>query len=307
MCMRHESCHTYITHTSHIHMKWAVSHWHITRTSHMHHTYITHTYEWVVRHVVHVHEAWVLSHIFMSHGSCHTYASVVSCHMCVTWRIHTYDMTHWYLCHDTFICVAWPIYMCDTTHSYVWHDSFIRVTWLILCVLCMHVCMYVCLHICMYACRCICTYVRNEWRNTQKCTNTYSNSCLQTPPLHTWAYTQYLCAFSKTFSSDCLPLTHTLFLSHSQSHSLSLFRSRSIVRSLALSSAYTNTNIHILFSDYLPHTHALSFSLFLPLSISVSVSRSSSRSLARSLASSLFVAHTHKPTSISFSPHPPFF
>jgi len=29
------------------------------------------------------------------------------------------------------ICVTWLIHTCDVTHSYVWHDSFIRVSWLI--------------------------------------------------------------------------------------------------------------------------------------------------------------------------------
>jgi len=49
----------------------------------------------------------------------------------VTWLIHKDDMTHSYMCHDSFICVTWLIHMCDMTHSYVWHDLFICVTWLI--------------------------------------------------------------------------------------------------------------------------------------------------------------------------------
>jgi len=56
----------------------------------------------------------------------------------VTWLIHMCDMTHSYVCHDSFICKTWHIHMwhglftCDMTHSYViwhthmWHDSFIR-------------------------------------------------------------------------------------------------------------------------------------------------------------------------------------
>jgi len=48
--------------------------------------------------------------------------------ICVTWLIHTCDMTHLYVWHDSFIRVTWLIHMCDMTHSYVWHDSFICVT-----------------------------------------------------------------------------------------------------------------------------------------------------------------------------------
>ena len=51
--------------------------------------------------------------------------------MCVTWLIHTCDMTHSCVSCDFFIRVTWLIHMWDKTHSYVWHDSFICVTWLI--------------------------------------------------------------------------------------------------------------------------------------------------------------------------------
>jgi len=44
---------------------------------------------------------------------------------------YTWDMTHSYVWHASFICVTWLIHMCDLTDSYVWHDSFMRVTWLI--------------------------------------------------------------------------------------------------------------------------------------------------------------------------------
>jgi len=56
--------------------------------------------------------------------------------ICVTWRIHMWDMTHLYVWHDSLICVTWLIHLCDMTHSYVWHDAFICVTWLIhMCVM----------------------------------------------------------------------------------------------------------------------------------------------------------------------------
>ena len=51
--------------------------------------------------------------------------------MCVTWLVHTCDMTHIHMCdmthsnvwHDSFICVTWLIHMCDMIRSYVWYDS----------------------------------------------------------------------------------------------------------------------------------------------------------------------------------------
>ena len=55
--------------------------------------------------------------------------------ICVTWRIHTCDVTiHMcdvtpYVWRDSSICVTWLIHMCDMTHSYVWRDSFICATW----------------------------------------------------------------------------------------------------------------------------------------------------------------------------------
>jgi len=48
---------------------------------------------------------------------------------CVTWRIHTCDMTHSHVRHDAFTRVTWRIHTCDVTHSHVWHDAFTRVTW----------------------------------------------------------------------------------------------------------------------------------------------------------------------------------
>ena len=59
----------------------------------------------------------------------------------VTWLIHIFYITHWYVWHDALICVTWRIhvcetwlidlFMCDNTHSYGWHDSLICATWLI--------------------------------------------------------------------------------------------------------------------------------------------------------------------------------
>jgi len=78
---------------------------------------------------------------------------------CVTWLDHTWDMTHWYVCHAWLICAAWlvdtrdmtPMHvsrdsfslcdmtqsymgrvdMCAITRRYVWYDSLVRVTWLL--------------------------------------------------------------------------------------------------------------------------------------------------------------------------------
>jgi len=89
-----------------------------------------------------------MTHPQVRHDSC----------TCVTWRIHTCDMTLWliWLIHmcamahfggilcrkknkysrpppvtwlKCVMCVTWPINMRDITHLYVWHDAFICVTW----------------------------------------------------------------------------------------------------------------------------------------------------------------------------------
>jgi len=156
--------HTHITHTSHIHHTYIrnetrvtdTSHTHhtyITHTSPIHHTYITHTYEWVARHVIHVHASchtyeWVMRHVT------HMHQSRVMSHVC--------DMTHSYVWHDSLISVPWHIHMRDMAHLHVWHDSFICVTRLIhMCDLThsmrgmyayMHVCLYVCMYVCIYVC-----------------------------------------------------------------------------------------------------------------------------------------------------------
>jgi len=50
---------------------------------------------------------------------------------CVTWLIHTCDMTHSHMWHDSFTHVTWLVRTCDITHSHRWHDSFTHMTWLI--------------------------------------------------------------------------------------------------------------------------------------------------------------------------------
>jgi len=56
-----------------------------------------------------------------------------------SWLIHTCDMTHSYVCHDSFICVTWLIHVCDMTRSsvpfvtrYVCHSS--PTMWSVACV-----------------------------------------------------------------------------------------------------------------------------------------------------------------------------
>ena len=69
----------------------------------------------------------------ITHESSHASQNTV---FCVTWLIHTCDMTLSHVWHDSFPCVAWLIHVCDTTHSHVWHDpfSFVSVPWRILSV-----------------------------------------------------------------------------------------------------------------------------------------------------------------------------
>jgi len=58
------------------------------------------------------------------------------------WLIRTCDMTHAYVCHDSFIRLPWLRVDVDMTHSQVSHDSFIRVLWLI------HTCAMTHLYVC---------------------------------------------------------------------------------------------------------------------------------------------------------------
>jgi len=45
------------------------------------------------------------------------------------WLVHKSDMTHWYMWRDPFIQVIWLINTCATTHPYIWHTPFINLTW----------------------------------------------------------------------------------------------------------------------------------------------------------------------------------
>ena len=76
---------------------------------------------------------------------------ITSICICVTWLIRACDVSHTYVCSNSFICVTCLIHMCDTTHSthtypreftqrhhsfymcdmthlYMWHASFVCVT-----------------------------------------------------------------------------------------------------------------------------------------------------------------------------------
>jgi len=64
---------------------------------------------------------WDMTHTYVWHGS----------FICGTWLIHIWDMTHSYVENDSFICGTWLIHLWGMTHSYMWHDSFIRLTRLI--------------------------------------------------------------------------------------------------------------------------------------------------------------------------------
>jgi len=105
------------------------------------------TYECVkphrrISHVIHMiqschaHE-WVVSQIWMNHitrvnESRHVegFRLVrVFAHVCVTWPIHTCEMTHPCVWQDLVMRVTWPIHMCNMTYSCEWHDSSTRVTW----------------------------------------------------------------------------------------------------------------------------------------------------------------------------------
>jgi len=39
---------------------------------------------------------------------------------CVAWLIHMCNMTHSYMCHDSFTCVTWLSHVCDLNHTYIY-------------------------------------------------------------------------------------------------------------------------------------------------------------------------------------------
>ena len=51
----------------------------------------------------------------------------------VSWLITVWDMTHCYVCHDSYLCETWlrSHVTCVVIHCCVWHDSLLRVPWLI--------------------------------------------------------------------------------------------------------------------------------------------------------------------------------
>ena len=98
-------------------------------------------YAWVMSHVswlIYIHtwlfHTWDMTLSYLKRHSlfetCCTYKWVMS-HQNVTWLIHLCNISHSYVCHDSFICVTWLIHMCDTTHSDLRHDAFICLSWFI--------------------------------------------------------------------------------------------------------------------------------------------------------------------------------
>ena len=62
---------------------------------------------------------WRGDHMFYTSGKYSFHAWNDSA-ICVTWRIHLYEMIHSYMWHDSSMCVTRLIHMRDTTLSYVW-------------------------------------------------------------------------------------------------------------------------------------------------------------------------------------------
>ena len=101
----------------------------------------------------------------------HSYAWLDSCALlCVTWPLHVdmCDVTNacWHAGHqrhDSFIHETWLIHTRDMTHSYMRHDSFISYK----CVICIHMCIYIYIYkyayihiyIYVYVYIYICTYI----------------------------------------------------------------------------------------------------------------------------------------------------
>ena len=106
--------------------------------THLYVSDMTHSY---VRHYWFTCVTWLIRicrhGLFICATWCHTYEYAISftwlIYMSVTWSfilmtclIHTCNMTHSYVKHESFVtwlCATQYMRMCDTTHSYVWHDS----------------------------------------------------------------------------------------------------------------------------------------------------------------------------------------
>jgi len=98
-----------------IYGQWVMSHMWMSHVTHVNES--CHTYE------------WVMSHTWMLHTRARIYGQRVracAAFTCVTWLIHTCDMTHSHEWHDSFMCVTWLMH--DMTHSCVWHDSCMSAT-----------------------------------------------------------------------------------------------------------------------------------------------------------------------------------
>jgi len=77
---------------------------------------------------------WDMTHSHVWHDSftCDSFTYVTwLVHICMTWLICMCKITLWYLWCDLFTFVTWLIHICCVTHSYLWHDSFTCVTWLV--------------------------------------------------------------------------------------------------------------------------------------------------------------------------------
>ena len=66
-----------------------------------------------------------MTHMCVASFTCATFLMAKVCHD----SSNIFNMTHWYMRHDSFICATWLICVRQTTCSYVLHYSFIRVTW----------------------------------------------------------------------------------------------------------------------------------------------------------------------------------
>ena len=83
--------------------------------------------------------AYIIRDGWLMHESCHTrlymrhdsFICVKLIHICMTWRIHMWDVTHSCVTYTSCMPLerGWSRHICNMTHSYVWHDSFISVPW----------------------------------------------------------------------------------------------------------------------------------------------------------------------------------
>jgi len=94
------------------------------------------------------------------------------------------------------MCVTWLIHTCDVTHSCVWRDSFIRVTWLIHVCDVTHSCVTWLIHTCDVTHSCVCD-VTHSWVTRRR--TTWAETCVWRGPFKYVTWVMYVCNITHSY------------------------------------------------------------------------------------------------------------